>query len=446
MRKILYIIIGVAAVILTGCSKEMNDTDPQGKYKATIEAVADYAMAGDEAMTAAELKTRAAATIDRYMIEVYKDVAYTEVANVFAGETTNKATNSEGSFDITLDKGQSYYCLLWADGNASAVYDVLNLKAVSLKAGAKPSEAFHGTLTISEAKPTYSVSLNRAVAHITLKETGTLPAGTMAMKFQQHTTFDVSVANVKGSTAERVESLAVAETAGTKDAPAKIETDAIFVLAPIANAGTTTFTFQYEAEDAFDVADVKIQANYNTNITGHYGGAVTPPAGGITVGDLYPNASTPEGVVFWVDPSDPTKGKIVSLNNSGDYPQWSTDNIVTGATSDDNGTLNTTTITNLGTYTAEKYPAAAACVTKGSGWYLPAKNEIKAMYDWWHTDQITNNSIITNAEGEAFEDYFVLWSSTEYNNVQAWSIAFENGNIGFNDKESSFIVRCIKAF
>lgn len=270
MKKILYIIIGIATVILTGCSKEMNDTDPQGKYKATIEAVADYAMAGGEAMTAAELKTRAAATIDRYMIEEYKDAAYTEVTNVFAGETTNKATNGTGSFDMTLDKGQSYYCLLWADGNASAVYDVSNLKAVSLKAGANPTEAFHGTLTISEAKPTYSVSLNRAVSHITLKETGTLPAGELTMKFSQKTAFDVSAATTTGTATDRTETFTVAETTGTKDTPAKIETAAIFVLAPTAATENVSVVFKYAAEAEFTVPDVQIQANFNTNITGHY--------------------------------------------------------------------------------------------------------------------------------------------------------------------------------
>lgn len=433
-------------MILTGCTKEMNDADPQGKYGTTIEAVADYTMAGGEAMTAAELRTRAAADIDRYVIEVYKDATYTEVANVFAGETTNKATNATGSFAMTLDKGQSYYCLLWADGNASAVYDVENLKAVSLKAGATPTEAFHGTLTISEAKPTYSVSLNRAVAHITLKETGTLPAGELTMKFAQKTSFNVSAAATIGDATDRTETFNVAQTTGTKASPTKIETAAIFVLAPTATAEKISVVFKYAAETEFTVSDVQIQANYNTNITGHYGGSVTPPASSFKVGDLYPDATNPVGVVFWVDPTNAAKGKIVSLNNIGDFPSWSEENVVTGATSPDDGVANTATIKDLSTYTADQYPAVAACIAKGTDWYLPAKNEIVAMYEWWNTDRTANNLIVSSVGGEPFEDYYVFWTSTESDNVNAWCIGFEDGHTNPDAKANYFVIRCVKAF
>lgn len=277
MKRIFYILSALLAIGLASCSnEELGENTSSGTREVTVNAATDYAMADGSAAP----QTRGTATVDRYVIEVYENADYSTPANVFEGGTASRATNATGSFAMTLAGSKDYYCLLWADkkANNAEVYTVTNLKNVSLVAGAKPTEAFYGTLPIKGGKTEYSASLHRAVANIVLKETGTLPAGTLAMKFQQHTAFDVSAATTKGTTTERTESLTVTETTGTKDSPAKIATDAIFVLAPTTSAGTTTFTFQYESEAEFNVADVQIQANYNTNITGHYAKIDTPAA------------------------------------------------------------------------------------------------------------------------------------------------------------------------
>ena len=269
MKRIFYILSAMLSITLASCSnEELGENKTFGTREVTVNAAPDYRMADGSAAP----KTRGTVTVDRYVIEIYENADYSTAAKVFENVTSSRATNATGSFTMSLANDKDYYCLMWADkkANGAEAYIVTNLKNISLVSGVKPTEAFYGTLSIKGGKTEYSTLLHRAVANIVLKETGTLPAGTLSMKFQQHTAFDVSGATIKGAATERMENLTVAETKGAKDNPAKIETDAIFVLAPTASAGTTTFTFQYESEAEFEVADVQIQSNYNTNITGHY--------------------------------------------------------------------------------------------------------------------------------------------------------------------------------
>lgn len=269
MKRILYILSAMIAATFASCSNEdMGNNNNSETREVYVNAIADYAMADGAAMP----QVRGTATADRYVIEVYDDAAYTTQANVLEGRTTYCTSNTTGEFAMTLDAGKAYYCLLWADKNVNGeqAYNIDNLKSVSLIAGKKPTEAFCGTLKIEEKKTTYSVSLHRAVARIVLKETGTLPAGQLTIKFNQKTSFDVSNSTTIGDATERTDILSVGATTGTKDAPVAISPDAIFVLAPVNTAVKESFTFQYASEEEFSVADVQVQANYNTNITGHY--------------------------------------------------------------------------------------------------------------------------------------------------------------------------------
>lgn len=466
MKKILYIMNALLVTLLASCSEEINEME-FGKYEATIEAVANYAMAGDDAMTATEPNSRAATDVDRYVIEVYTDADCTQAANVFKSGTANKAANTTGSFVMTLGKEKSYYCLLWADSKASAVYDVSSLKAVSLRAGVTPAEAFHGKLTISKAQSTYSVALKRAVANIVLKETGKLAAGELVMKFSQKASFDVSKATATGTATGRTEKITIDQPiTGTKDTPATINTEAIFVLAPAAAAEKMNVVFKYAAEAEFTVADVQLQANYRTNITGHYG---PPPLKDYALGELYPDAQKPIGVVFWLDASDAsydsttlrgTKGKIVSLNEETSKT-WCPNNMSpTGATDSENGLANMRTVKAQGN-TFANYPAFEAAYNLNPSttdyadgstgvWYLPARNELIAVYTWWNANgagRVPNNKIIQDAGGVDIQGSY--WSSSEVNDGRAcFCIDFTNSGFYYNGFLKSYekSVRCISAF
>lgn len=434
MKRILYILCAVIATALASCNnEEMTGDNGSDTRQVTLEAIADYAMADGSAVP----QTRGTTTADRYVIEVYQQADYTEAANVFA-DGTNRATNSTGSFALTLEKDKSYYCLLWADKKANGVdvYTVTDLKNVSLVSGSNPTEAFHGTKAIDGSASTYSASLRRAVANIVLKETGTLAAGTLSMKFSQPTAFNVSTAATTGTPTDRTETITVAETTGTKEAPATISTDAIFVLAPATSTATMTFTFQYAAQDEFEVNDAKVQANYNTNITGHYDATVTPPASSFAVGDYYPAGATTQnaiGVVFYTTDGG-THGLIVSINEATGH-NWTEAN------------------------------SWAEQSIGGLTWRLPTKDELQ--YLWcafngkepvtWYEDtndkaaadadaQDLFNEKLTDANGDPIAaDYY--WSATEAGNTDAWDVYFGDGGTGTVTKDmTDDRTRIISAF
>lgn len=183
MRKYIYMLCTMLAAAFTSCNN--NDLVPETDGTAqqvTLQVTPDQG-----------LSTRGVATsVDHFAIEVYTDAAYTTAAYVFDGGKST-ATSTNGSFTMTLDKNQEYHCLLWADKDGSAVYDLTSLKAVTLQSGKAPVEAWQGKLDIAKGtNGTLTATLTRSVAKITLLETGKLEAGTLTMTFKQKTVFNVS--------------------------------------------------------------------------------------------------------------------------------------------------------------------------------------------------------------------------------------------------------------
>ena len=84
------------------------------------------------------------------------------------------------------------------------------------------------------------------------------------------------------------------------------------------------------------------------------------------------------GIVFWVDPADPSKAKIVSLKRES--LKW-TNGFAEGfgVTDGENGYANTQTIAQ--SEHAADIPAIQYCKERGEGWYWPARDELIALYD-----------------------------------------------------------------
>ena len=104
-------------------------------------------------------------------------------------------------------------------------------------------------------------------------------------------------------------------------------------------------------------------------------------SGPYKVGDYY-NENGKEGVVFRVNASG-TSGMIVSLNdyltmwaNRDEYESETKRKIK--AVDEDNGWNNFTIVKSISSW-EKKYPAFAWCANLGSGWYLPATNELKSL-------------------------------------------------------------------
>jgi len=111
---------------------------------------------------------------------------------------------------------------------------------------------------------------------------------------------------------------------------------------------------------------------------------------------------------------------------------WSTEQIITLATSTSDGAGNTVTLAGL----VGSYPAADYCDELGvynyNDWYLPAKDELNVLY---------NNKVAIGG----FIMSVAYWSSTEGDNHTAWNQFFGNGGQGAGNKSFTISVRCVRS-
>lgn len=150
------------------------------------------------------------------------------------------------------------------------------------------------------------------------------------------------------------------------------------------------------------------------------------------VGDLY-DENGKKGVVFEVS-VDGKHGKIVSFNETDlkwanvEFDSWIEE---IGADSETNGAVNMAVVQRIPNW-REKYPAFAWCADLGEGWYLPAIDELKAIYD------IRN---IINATSW-------YWSSTEDKGYgfSAWRVSMYDGGPDDDFKYWNNYVRAVSAF
>ena len=149
----------------------------------------------------------------------------------------------------------------------------------------------------------------------------------------------------------------------------------------------------------------------------------------MTFSSEYVDGKTPIGIVFEVG----TKVKIVHLDETSDK-EWcittADDYNCNPATSTSDGSNNWQTIcdTVSDEDVAGNYPAFEYVNGLGSGWYLPAKDELNAVY----TNKADINAALTkliNAEVSAIplgtSDY---WSSSSYDDDSAWIQSFSDGD------------------
>ncbi|GHT03858.1 hypothetical protein AGMMS49525_09580 [Bacteroidia bacterium] len=79
--------------------------------------------------------------------------------------------------------------------------------------------------------------------------------------------------------------------------------------------------------------------------------------------------------------------------------------------------------------------AITLCKSKGDDWYLPNKDELKAIYK-------NQQQIVANG-GKKFQrkDY---WTSSQRNNYDAYNINFSTGDLEYYAKTSSNVFRCLR--
>ncbi|MDC2623808.1 Ig-like domain-containing protein [Bacteroides ovatus] len=193
-------------------------------------------------------------------------------------------------------------------------------------------------------------------------------------------------------------------------------------------AGETTVTVT--TEDGSKTATCKVEV---TSI----------PLKAYNVGDYYPDAddsSTAVGVVFKIT-NGGVHGKVISLDET--TAQWSTVNHYFTINDYNDGAANTKIIMEQAEADT-KYPAAAWCVAKGVGWYLPAKAELTGFGNIWYANPTTYNTKFTNAGGTAinldtFKNYY--WTSNTDSGSDS-AISFNGGGSSTSGKPSYKVRAC----
>ena len=105
------------------------------------------------------------------------------------------------------------------------------------------------------------------------------------------------------------------------------------------------------------------------------------------------------------------------------------------------GSANTDAIINVQGATETSYAAGLARAYTGGGytdWFLPSIDELNKMY-------INKTTLDAVAGFTPFSSFY--WSSTEYNNDNAWLQFFENGiQLDVGKKYTNYAVRAVRAF
>jgi len=175
---------------------------------------------------------------------------------------------------------------------------------------------------------------------------------------------------------------------------------------------------------------------------------VQKPRNSPSVGDLYQG-----GVVFYIFEdgetgyvAGETHGLIAAVADQSSGIRWYNGSYVTtGATGTAIGTgsANTDAIINVQGATETSYAAGLARAYDGGGyddWFLPSKDELNKMYQ--NIGQ--GNTLGLGNVGDFANNYY--WSSTEFDNNDAWDQNFDNGNQDITNKGYPYYVRAVRAF
>lgn len=164
-----------------------------------------------------------------------------------------------------------------------------------------------------------------------------------------------------------------------------------------------------------------------------------------SVGDAYPyKGFSKTGVVFQIS-NGGKNGKITSLTCAYEDGTgiWGPNNVKTDAVDKDNGRDNMEKVKALSP-TFSDYLAFGWCAALGEAWYLPAINELAALYD---QRDIIDQTLATNG-WQTIILTGLHWSSSEHETItgRAYGLYFHTGQITTSEKYKDSYVRAVRAF
>jgi len=424
----------------------------------------------------------------RCIMEIYEGSTAT-------GNPILRIEQSSRMFDnVILTDKQAYTILFWADqGTPTAIggtpaetneYDASDLKAVRVASGkqaARPAYAGCSKFTVGKDDETVytQVSLSHAVARVQYKQNELLTSteNTLEVTYPKSYSLNVDGMGTTEIAGELRHSFTFnASYSGT------LGTDYL-----IAATGVTSTVMDLTSEftsggvkTTKQLTSVPFKCNYQTSIYSAYSDLYNA---GLTVscndqwestdnlvefpkpklGDYFYSdntystkrntSKTAIGIIYYIDSSDPKKGRIVSLDEG--YAKWSTVSVATDAGNYNYGMLNMTTLKAFTSGDLTNYPAFYWCDAKntpantGIQWFLPAYEDFQLLFDWWKTAPVAINAIITNsgvAGAEELKADALYWSSYEYNNSTAMDYKASSNNKSLILKSTILYVRAVSFF
>lgn len=169
------------------------------------------------------------------------------------------------------------------------------------------------------------------------------------------------------------------------------------------------------------------------------------------IGQLYGG-----GIIFWIDHTG-EHGLIASLDDldGGSGVPWSNIiNVEIGETAQSMTIGKSNTVTIIAQSGHESSAAKLCNEYAGGGftdWYLPSSREFSllALQDIL-IDNILDKDEDDTTNGFSHEyvspTYGRYWTSTEYNDIQAWKFKFYNGDVSGEEKDNELSVRAIRVF
>lgn len=229
----------------------------------------------------------------------------------------------------------------------------------------------------------------------------------------------------------------------SEDVP-KVTCDKSWVtITSVSKSGTITFDVAANSSEKSRSATIKVDyKGQSLNVT------ITQSGKTYKVGDYY-NENGIEGIVFEVWDGG-RHGKIVSLNETrvawDSRVKYDKDvewiyGTMTYADSHSDGKANTDKL--MSRSDSHYFLAAKWCRDKGASWYLPAMDELKAIYN---NRDIINNSLTEVGATTLKDGGHEYWSSTEKDEFYARIVSMDDGLISNLSKYYYDYVRAVSAF
>ena len=156
------------------------------------------------------------------------------------------------------------------------------------------------------------------------------------------------------------------------------------------------------------------------------------------------------GVVFWVDPSDSTKGLVCAISDQTTAERWNVDanSNIPNAIGLGIGTGSSNSDEIISTYGlgGNNYAAKITYNYGGGGyddWFLPSRDELLEIY----SNKGTINSSCTSNGGTSLSESDWYWSSsigTDQSTV--WEVDMSNGNSAQGFWGGNNVVRAIRSY